>query len=440
MVFLLSVFMLALLVIGLYAGISGKDYRGFVIAGHNQSFPVILLSLLATMIGGSATFGIASTGYSLGFPAIWWLGVGSVGLLFQAAFVAGKIRDLQVHTLSEAGEKLVGRSAGKVISIIIVLSWIGIIGGQFAALSQLASLIFGNVDSRVPLAAVALTVILFTALGGQLAVMRTDCVFFFIIFAGILSAFPTLYTNGDIIPKILDEITLFHHNFTPFDLIYLLLIVGGTYFIGPDILSRSMTAKNAKCAKQASVAAAGILLLINLLIVGIALWCKISIPDLHGMNPFIYLISDILPSYIGILLALGLSAALLSSASTCLITVAATIQNDLICKKSIWGTRCLIVLIGSFAAIIAFRDSDVISILTAAYTIYAPGIVLPLFVAIWAYPKIKVRNFPWMCGVILGCICGLAGNILQSQILPLLGMAISGAFALCSLKAKRSKS
>ena len=143
-----------------------------------------------------------------------------------------------------------------------------------------------------------------------------------------------------------------------------------------------------------------------------------------------------LPTAISLLLALGLASALLSSASTCLITAAATIQNDLIRKESIAGTRVLIVLIGIFAAVISVRNSDIISILTGAYSIYAPGIVFPLFVAICNYKKRRIRQGLWLAAVAVGGACGIIGNFITFAYLPLIGMFLSLVISLFSLRQK----
>ena len=439
MILTLLLFMAVLLGVGIYTGHRKTDYSTFVIAGHRQSWPFILLSLMATMIGGSATFGVVSTGYQLGFPAIWWLGVGSVGLIFQAVFISGKIRNLEVNTLAEAGKQLVGNGAGILISAIIAISWIGVIAGQFAALAQIFSFITGQTNTLLLILISAAIVIVFTTVGGQLSVMRTDNVFFFFLFFGIVATF--LFLFFDISPaetteEILSEIHWFQSDFTPMYAIYLLFVVGGTYFIGPDVLSRSMTAKDTASARKASMSAAFLLLFFNLLIIAIALWCKTCVTDLQGFHPLVYLMKFRLPAVISLLLALGLTSALLSSASTCLITAAATIQNDLIRKESVAGTRILILLIGIFAAVISIQNGDIISILTGAYSIYAPGIVFLLFVAICNDKKRKIRQGVWLSAVAVGGACGIIGNFITFTYLPLIGMFLSLMISLFSIQRK----
>lgn len=100
MVILLVLYISVILLYGFYWGIREKTFPSFIIAGRKQSTAVTLFSLMATMIGGSATLGVAANGYENGFPAFWWLAVGSFGLMLQAFFISGKVRDLKAATYS----------------------------------------------------------------------------------------------------------------------------------------------------------------------------------------------------------------------------------------------------------------------------------------------------------------------------------------------------
>ena len=78
-----------------------------------------------------------------------------------------------------------------------------------------------------------------------------------------------------------------------------------------------------------------------------------------------------------------------------------------------------------------------------AYSVYTPGIVAPLAVAIIAHKKFNIQKTLWYSGVIVGGLFGLIPAILASSAkiqtpayLPHIGIAVSLAFALASLKKK----
>lgn len=434
---ILGVYLILLFVIGgIFFKNKPRSYSDFIIAGRRRGQILVLCSLMATMIGGSATFGIASQGWSIGFPAFWWLGVGSIGLFLQSRLISERVRKIEANTLPQVANITVGQKARFILSAVIVISWLGVIAGQFAALGQIVPLFAGNDHTGLCIFFAAAIVIAFTAAGGQFSVMRTDTLMFFFIFLSTLAATIFLKVkSGAPIP--ITEIQAFNDAFSPFDLLVLLFVIGGTYFIGPDVLSRSMAAKDGITARRASLFAAIVLLAFNCMMIFIILWARenVSIPE--GINPLVYLMNHTFSPWISLFFALGLISALLSSASTCLITTAGIIQNDLIRKENVTSMRCFILLIGIVATILALSNSNIISLLTGAYSVYAPGLVFPLCVAIRCYPKHRIKEKIWIAAVIQGSCFGILGNLTSLSLLPFIGMLFSLFIALASIERKK---
>ena len=80
----LIVYLVVLIVIGIIDIKKTKDFSNFAVAGKKQTSFVVILSLLATIIGASTTMGITTTVYNIGFPGIWWLLFGAIGLFLQS--------------------------------------------------------------------------------------------------------------------------------------------------------------------------------------------------------------------------------------------------------------------------------------------------------------------------------------------------------------------
>ena len=70
--------------------------------------------------------------------------------------------------------------------------------------------------------------------------------------------------------------------------------------------------------------------------------------------------------------------------------------------------------IGIIATYLALQGKDIIGLLTMAYSVYTPGIVAPLAVAIIAHKKFMVKKTLWYAGVIIGGLFGLIPAILAS--------------------------
>ena len=165
-----------------------KNFDDYVVAGRKQSSPFVFMSLMATVLGASATVGIAARAESIGFAAFWWLAVGAIGFWFQAAFLSKPVHDLDVRTLPEIAEKTVGKTGRKLVALIIAVSWIGIIAAQFAAVAGFIGLVLGHDAGTQSVLITAVIVIVYTLLGGQLSVVRTDALQFGILTLGFFAA------------------------------------------------------------------------------------------------------------------------------------------------------------------------------------------------------------------------------------------------------------
>ena len=74
-------------------------WTDYAVAGRNQNLFAVTMTLLATMIGASTTIGLTDTVYRIGFPAIWWLTFGSIGLILQSLLIGYKISHFPTNNL-----------------------------------------------------------------------------------------------------------------------------------------------------------------------------------------------------------------------------------------------------------------------------------------------------------------------------------------------------
>ena len=443
-----------------------KNFDDYVVAGRKQSSPFVFMSLMATVLGASATVGIAARAESIGFAAFWWLAVGAIGFWFQAAFLSKPVHDLDVRTLPEIAEKTVGKTGRKLVALTIAVSWIGIIAAQFAAVAGFIGLVLGHDAGTQSVLITAVIVIVYTLLGGQLSVVRTDALQFGILTLGFFAAAIYLFGGFSGIENAAHSAGLaassstaahsaglatfgnfnfLNEKFGASDLAIMLFTIGGAYFLGPDVISRNLVAKDATSARKAVVAGSFAILAFSVIIVLLGMWAATYAPATAGSttNPLFRLASGVLPLPLAALLSVGLLSALLSSADTCLINSAAIFGSDILNTRRISVVRISVVVIGIIATYLALQGKDIIGLLTMAYSVYTPGIVAPLAVAIIAHKKFKVKKTLWYAGVIIGGLFGLIPAILASTAkiqspayLPLVGIAISLVFALASLRKK----
>ena len=182
---IITVYFLCMIAIGVVSRRKARGIDDFFVAGRKGSSLFITGSLLATIVGGSAIMVTSKLSFVQGLTGVWWLLVGTVGLVILGAFFAKKVRNFGLYTLPELVEKQYDSRVALAASVLIVIAWIGIIAGQILA----SAAILGVLGIGSPL----LWMIVFTAifvcytiLGGQFAVIRTDTLQIGIIFAGIL--------------------------------------------------------------------------------------------------------------------------------------------------------------------------------------------------------------------------------------------------------------
>ncbi|MCG8549603.1 MAG: sodium:solute symporter family protein [Desulfobacterales bacterium] len=435
--FFLILYVVVLLGFGLFEFKKIKNFDDFIISGRSQGTGAIAFSILATCIGASATLGVVSTARDIGFPAFWWLGAGAVGLWLQSLFLSQKVRQVGAYTLPDLTEKLMGRDARFLTSIIVVIAWTGIIAAQFVAGAKLMSA-FGNIDPKVCILVTALVIIAYSAMGGQSSVMKTDKVQFVLLGGTLLFTLVYLYA-GQPVPLEGIRFDLTNEGFTFENLVYYLLVVGGSYFVCPLLFSRILTARDARTAGKASFLSALGLVVVSLVITLIGIWASFHIDPSQGKDVLGYIIAEKLPPAMGVALLIGLVSAIISSADTCLFAVASIVEYDILKQERVRSTRLVVIIVGLVAALLAMKNPDIISLLIQAYAVFTAGVVPPVAVALIMWKKRIIHPYYRRLAFIMGGICGVASNLMGMDMLAVGGMGVSTALSIAGLYVPQSE-
>ena len=444
----LGIYLLIFLIISLLDMKGIKTFIDYAVAGRVQGSFAVTMTLLATVVGASTTIGICDTVYSIGFPGIWWLAFGAIGLILQSVFISGKVRATEADTLPDLAKITVGRGAELIIALIIVISWIGVIAGQLVAMNSLISFATGRSDTWL-FVIVSAVVIIYTLIGGQSSVVKTDKLQFIIIIVSTVLCCAYLYlVKGDATGNVATNIELLNDNYTTRNLLTQFFVIGGVYFLGPDIISRNFISRDENIAKKSALIAGIGLFGFSLVITLIGMWIRFNVtPDQLADSKALMYIAGVLPKYISIPLIFGLLSAILSSTDTCIINASSIFVKDIMKRESVRDIRITVAVIGAIAMVLAVSGrGDIMSLLTGAYSVYTPGVIFPLLVAILSYRKNGVRPALWISAVIVGGLFGIAGTyfgaLLAKLALPqmiidnltLIGMLLSLLLSLISVK------
>jgi len=255
-IIIIVLYFVLMLGIGFYVRRKARDADGFFVAGRKGSTFFITGSLVATIVGASATVGMAGLGYSRGLTGAWWMLAGSIGLIFLGILFAGKVRNMALYTLPELAEKQYDKRVGIVVSILIIISWIGIIAGQIVATGKIFGVI-GIGNPTIWMILFTIIFIIYTLMGGQHADISTNVIQSIIIIAGIIAGLALMLPSVGGIDGMMRTLPpdRFAFPLSPgfeiMDLVSYLLIIGLVYVVGPDMYSRIFCARDAKSARNA---------------------------------------------------------------------------------------------------------------------------------------------------------------------------------------------
>jgi len=440
--FIISVYFLAIIGIGVWSKRQAGNKNGFFVAHRRGTLLLITGSLVATVIGGSATVGMAGLGFKQGLTGTWWLLVGSVGLVILGVFFAKKVRGAELYTLPELVERQYDRRMSLAASILIVIAWVGVVAGQIVAAGTVIS-ILGIGSSSFWMTTFTIVCVTYAILGGQFSIIRTDVFQAVLLFLGIFVALALVLSQVEGLDGLKASLPPSYFSFPTspqFDwkmLLSLLILVGATYVVGPDMYSRLFCAKGEKTAQQSSILGAFLFIPLAFAIIFIGMGARVLYPYISAEGAFPQVITSVLsPGLSGLLLA-ALVAALMSSADTCLLTQSVILTEDIVKRfhpaiderKTMFVTRLSLIVLGLVALGLALTLKGVISSLLFAYTIFTCGLVVPVIAGFY---KEKLRMTPRgaLAALIGGGIIGLLGKIPDIDIplkedLGLIGFAVS---------------
>jgi SSS family solute:Na+ symporter len=182
-----------------------KNQEDYFLAGKTIRFFPLMMTFLATQVGGGLVLGAAEEAYRFGWSVIFYPLGASLGLILLACGIGKKMAQFQVSTVAQIFEVVYGSAAlKKIASALSILSLFMIFVGQMIASSKF--MVSMGVDSKALFLIFWGIVIAYTVLGGLKAVVATDIVqasFFIGIF--ILCFVTAFFLNGEAFSEPIDS-------------------------------------------------------------------------------------------------------------------------------------------------------------------------------------------------------------------------------------------
>lgn len=391
-------FLLLLFAVSVKSAKSVKTADNYAMADFSLGFFPICGSIIATVTGSAALIGGAGKGFELGISyfitVISFVSFTVVGMLVLGPV----IRKLRLYTVPELFSRRFGKIAALIPALIIgFLYMTPTFGMQLVGMSSILSSVTDIPFFWGIILGFAVTIV-FTLIGGMPSVAWTDAIQTIVILAGVVLALVmgVAYVGG---PSAAIEAApqrlLQFGSIGTSQLLNWFLVFGPFYLVWQTTWQRLTAAKSTKVGISAVVIGFIISGVIGILaiFIGIAAYPMFEV----GTAPdtiYTSFIAEIFPGPIGGLLMVSLLAALLTGATSFLLSGAINISKDIYegwinptagDARVLRASRLSVCIMAIIGLVIALLVKDIIAIYQVALSFTASALVAPVLAAMfWA--------------------------------------------------------
>lgn len=396
---IIILYLATMLAVGIYANRKQKDMDDYYVAGRKAGVFSITSLWLSSWVGGAAVMGCSSKAYEMGISAMWFVGANAIGCLLFAFTFSGIIKrigdNLNQLTYPDFIEDRYDSRSRMIATITTIIAYVAYTSSQLVAAGSILHILTGLSLGWSFVVATAI-IVLYTSVGGFMAVTYTDWIQFILLIVGIVLVGVPLTTVklGGI--SMLNQLPPSYFDIGAWGwptIIALTISQIFTFYTSMDSYTRCFAAKDEKTAVRGTVYAAIGIVIIALSTTYLGLAARVIMPDsASGNGVLTALIMEIFPVGIKGLALVGILAAVMSTADICILTASANVTNDIykrfINKDASQKTLLRIgiassLVIGLLSAIMAWQMMDIINILFVAFTINSAGLFVPTILGVF---------------------------------------------------------
>jgi SSS family solute:Na+ symporter/sodium/proline symporter len=405
-----------------------KSQEDFMVAGRRLKTNVMVFTLICTWIGSGTFIAGAEFAAQAGFSALWLAAGAWVGII-AIYFLAGKIQTFGQYTIGDILEERYGPAARLFGTFALIIAFTVIVSYQFVAGGFILNVATdGAIPESTGIIIAALFVILFTALGGMVAIAYTDLPNGIIIVLACILSVPFIYLAAggfEQATQVLEPgyFAVVNESFGahPF------LKVGG-YFLATMLLlmgvqsmyQKFYSAQSPKDAKKAVILWTIGTVFVETVVVVIAVFAyskfkdqlDLTIPR-EGGKVVLMAAKSLVPAPVGVLLLGAACAVVISTGMNYLLSPSTNIMRDIYQRflrkdapqsRMVALQKIFVVVLGVIAFFLALRLKSVLAMAYFAYTIYGVSIT-PALIAALAWKRVtKVAGLVSIISGTAACI------------------------------------
>jgi SSS family transporter len=395
-----SVYMLAMLVVGYLAAGKTHSVAEFIVAGRGLSTWLLTTTVIATWFGGVAIMGFAGTAYDEGlFGVIADPFGGALALILIGLFFARLFRRLRIMTVADFMEQRFGTVAAMAITAVQLFANILWVGAMLVAFGLIAEQLTG-LPMEAGIVAGALVIFIYTAIGGMWAVAMTDFVQMIIVFAGLVILLIVVLVDvggwGTIAPQLPEGafrmLPREHSWETWLNYLRAWTIIGLVDISAQSLVQRVSAARSERVAQNAFYLGGLGYLFFGMIPVILGMIGSVTMPGLASPEAVVpalaleHLHPVAIAFFVGAVLAAIMSSAdsvLLACASLLARNVLPLVKKDPSPRLGLNVARLSIPVFGSIAIVIAINIRDVYDLMVNANMLGLAAIIVPFVLGVW---------------------------------------------------------
>jgi len=435
-----GIYIFAMLVIGIYASRRIHTTAEFAVAGRSLGVWLLATTIIATWFGGGMMMGGSGAAYDNGMIGVIADPFGAAVCLFLVGmFFARLMRRLKFFTFVEFVEQRFGPTCGFIASFASLFSTILWTGGMLVAFGLIFEILTG-VPMLYGILGGALVVIVYTMIGGMLAVALTDFVQIIIIVVGLVVLLVVVLIDsggwGAIAARLPEDawrmVPISNSPEIWLNYMRAWLIYGLADICSQSLLQRAMAAKNERVAQNAFYVAGVGYLALGMIPVMLGIIASVTMPELENSEQVIpaLALEHLHPVFVAVFVG-ALLAAIMSSCDSTLLAGATILSTNMLPlvrrnptdPQRLITARWGIVVCGVLAVAVAINAKEVFNTALDANLLTLAAIIVPFVLGVWWK---KANRSGALSAMIAGILIWLASGLIYPD-LPgdLLGLGAS---------------
>lgn len=382
----------------------------YFFAGRKLPFWALSITFIASWWGAGSAISTADLAYEDGLGAFWYYGVPVLISTLLMIVFSKSIRRVGYLTQGRMMESRYSRSVSKMLSVMIFLFMTISAASQMVGIGDFFGSYLGlNYESAVIIG--TSIVLIYSVFGGFRGVVLTDIIQFVLLLLSAIIVFSIAIINAGGFSNIASQANLLEK--TQYMEVFsggkkyfsYVITFGCAWMIQANVWQRISATKNERDSKKMTIMSFFAYIPLYLIVVFTGMAGIVLYNEIPKGGIVLGIITDYMNPYIGAIVFVGISAAIMSTMDSLINTGAMTLAMDIYKsdneKEKLKFGRISTLIVTIIAVIIALKIRSILNVSWIASDIITTGVFVPLVAGfIWRRGNSKGA----LSSMIVGCI------------------------------------